>query len=221
MTLVMKKQTISESLFEQFCTENSIPWNRVERDNDARTPDYDIYLNDNIIVVEVKQFDLNDKDKAIIKELSIKGRAAYWEEPGRRVRNKIGSAKDQLKRRSKNTHPTILILYDDVGGVVDRHDIMAAMYGQDTIKMEISKSDHILKETEEFGGKRKFTSTENTTFSAIALLYKNFDAQLKLSVFHNVHAKLPINIECFRYDTVKHFSIDLQSEGFSTGWSEL
>lgn len=88
----MSDKTIAEILFEQFCKENSILCSRIER-QEHRTPDYDVYFGEHLVVAEVKQIDPNEVDEKHREQGRQRGRVAYWEEPGRRVRLKIDSAK--------------------------------------------------------------------------------------------------------------------------------
>lgn len=216
----MNDLTISEILFEKFCKDNSIPYSRIERER-HRTPDYDVYFGDHHIIAEVKQTDQNEKDKALREQVRSRGTASGWEESGRRVRIKISSAKEQLKC---NKCPAILVLYDNVPiGSVDADDIKTAMYGHETIGLSVFENPEGLSvEIEDvgFGSKRKFTQIHNTTFSAIALLFR-FGDSLRLSIFHNIHAKHPIDPSWLRCDRVGHFTLGPQLPGAFQEWQEI
>ncbi len=71
-----------------------------------------------------------------------------------------------------------------------------------------------------FGSDRKFTPSHNTTFSAIALLYK-FGGALRLSIFHNIYAKCPIDPSWLRRNTVSHFTLGPQVQGAFQEWLEI
>lgn len=51
-----KKMTLSEQKFEEFCKTNGIPLERVAPE-ERETPDYDVWIDGQRIVVEVKQLD--------------------------------------------------------------------------------------------------------------------------------------------------------------------
>lgn len=216
----MNDLTISENLFEQFCKDNSIPYSRIKREQ-HRTPDYDMYFGSHHIIAEVKQIDQNENDKALREQVRSRGTASGCEESGRRVRIKIDSAKKQLKHRKS---PAILVLYDNVPiGSVDADDIKTAMYGHETIRLSIFENPEGLSvEINDlgFGSRRKFTQIHNTTFSAIALLYR-LGSTLRLSIFHNIHAKYPIDPSWLRCDMVRHFTLAPQSPGAFQEWQEI
>ena len=219
----MNDLTISETLFEQFCEENSIPYARIEQEQ-HRTPDYDVYFGEHLVIAEVKQTDPNEKDEELRERGRSRGIAAGWEKSGRRVRIKIDSAKKQLKLRSQGQYPAILALYDNVPiWSIDADDIKTAMYGHETVRLDLLESPEDMSveiENIGFGSERKFTPSHNTTFSAIALLHK-FGGSLRLSVFHNIYAKHPIDPSWLRRDMVRHFTIGPQFHGAFQEWQEV
>ena len=214
--------TISEILFEQFCKDNSIRYSRIEP-GESKTPDYEVYFNEHCIIAEVKQIDQNEKDKELREQVRLRKSVAFWEESGRRVRYKIDSAKKQLKYKDC---PAILVLYDNVPiKSIDSDDIKSAMYGHETIRVSYYENPdgspaEIVSVSEEFGSGRKFTQNDNTTFSAIALLYR-FGGSLRLSLFHNDHAKHSIEPSWLRCDLVRHFKLGPQSPGRFQEWQEI
>jgi len=212
--------TISEILFEQFCEENSIQYARIEQEQ-HKTPDYDVYLGEHLVIAEVKQTDPNEKDEELRERDRSRGIAAGWEKSGRRVRIKIDSAKKQLKLRAQGQDVAILVLYDNVPiGSFDADDIKTAMYGHETVRLDLLGSPEDMSveiENIGFGSERKFTPRHNTTFSAIALLHK-FGGSLRLSVFHNIYAKHPIDPSWLRRDMVRHFTMAINfMEHFKSG----
>jgi hypothetical protein len=219
----MSDKTISELLFEQFCEENSIRYCRVKQQV-HKTPDYDIYFGEHLVIAEVKQIDQNKDDEKRSEQGRRRGRIAFWEKSGRRVRIKIDSAKKQLKLRSQGKYPAILVLYDNVPTKsTDAVDIKTAMYGHESVRIALPGSAEDMSieiENVGFGSERKFTPNDNTTFSAIALLYK-FGETLHLSVFHNVYAKCPIDPSWLRLSTVRHFTLGPQIQGAFQEWREV
>jgi hypothetical protein len=219
----MIESTVSERFFEQFCIENSIHFERIEEEQ-YKTPDYEVYFGKHLVIAEVKQTDSNEDDLELQKKLHSFGIASGWEESGRRVRLKIDSAKKQLKSRAQGRYPTLLVLYNNVTtGSIDLDDIKTAMYGHEIVRYSLpehpddfsARIDYI-----GFGSDRKFTPNQNTTFSAIALLYRFGDGSLLLSVFHNIYAKKPINPSWLHCDRVKHFTLGSDVEGIFQEWRE-
>jgi hypothetical protein len=214
------RPTISEKLFERFCSEMNIPFKRILEDK-VQTPDYDIILSQHLVVAEIKQFDINDVDQEVIEQIKQNGIASHEGGYANRVRNKINSAKNQLKLRAQNDNPALLVLYDNVPTrTVNAIDIKQAMYGQEIDVIGFSKDWQVLSVVEVFGEKPKFTKTENTTFSAIALLEMD-NPYLYLSFFHNYYARQPINPDWIRAKNIKHFSIDPISREGLKEWVEI
>jgi hypothetical protein len=202
--------TISELLFEQFCEQNSIPFSRIIP-QDYKTADYEVYLDGNLVIVEVKQINPNKDDEKYRLKIRQQGVIAYWEKSGRRVTLKIGSAKQQLKSNSQGKHPAILVLYDNVPiKSIDHDDIITAMYGQESINIAWPEDyKNIAPEilNVKLGTDSMFTRTHNTTFSGIALLYKTGD-NIRLDFFHNIYARCPINPSWLRLSGVRQFKLE-------------
>jgi hypothetical protein len=189
-----------------------------------KTPDYEVNFDGNLVIVEVKQLDQNKDDEKYRLEAIQRGWATYWEKSGRRVRLKIGKAKKQLKSLSQGKHPAILVLYDNVLiGCIDTQDIKTAMYGQETINIRLPENS---KDAEpeilnvKLGPDRMFTQRENTTFSAIAFLYRT-GKKLCLDVFHNKYAKCPIEPSWLRRSGVRHFKLEEQNKGTFQNFIEI
>ncbi len=212
--------TISEQLFERFCLEMSIPFIRILEDK-VQTPDYDILLDQHYVVAEIKQFDINDDDQKIIEELKQYGIVSYERNYVNRVRNKVQSAKGQLRLRAQDDHPALLVLYDNVSlRDLNATDIMQAMYGEEIYTIGFSKDWEVLSIDGKFGKNKKFTKTQNTIFSAIAVL-EMVDLNLNLSVFHNYYSRRPINPDWIRAKNIKHFAIDPNTRKGLLEWVEI
>jgi hypothetical protein len=84
----MSDLTESEALFEEYCESNGIPCYRIKED-DSRTPDYEIFDDDKKIIVEVKQIEPNSDDETALQELKEDGFGSVSYVPGHRVRKKI------------------------------------------------------------------------------------------------------------------------------------
>ena len=84
------------------------------------------------------------------------------------------------------------MLYDNVPiRSIDADDMKTAMYGQETVRLALLENFEDMSveiKSVGFGSGRKFTPSQNTTFSAIALLHK-FGESIRISVFHNIYAR--------------------------------
>jgi len=102
--------TVSQNLFEKFCSNYKILCKRIPCKKDSKTADYEIFVNNQKIIVEVKQTELNQRQKAkIIKALKERKYVIYPNEniptpsgktvfePGRQIRKKITDASPQIK----------------------------------------------------------------------------------------------------------------------------
>ena len=104
----MRDQTISEALFERFCTDTGIPFIRLEPDSSAgrSTPDYEIYLQEPPILVEVKQIDPNHEDQSSLRSFAETGKYRFSGVPGDRLQGrKISKAGSQLRALAKAQQP--------------------------------------------------------------------------------------------------------------------
>jgi len=201
------EKTRSECVFEQFCQDNALRLDRVERDNDSKTPDYDVFPEENRVVIEIKELQANDDDAAAWDKAKPNEVAVAFADPRNRIRQKIGAAVKQLKRRSDGLHPAVLVLFDNgTFGGIDSTDIKNAMYGDETFTVTRSAEGDTC--TERLGGGRKCTATDNRSLSAVALLWIT-GGVTSLSIFHNVFARCPLPPRWFTCARCRQYSIDL------------
>lgn len=105
----MLKRTISEEQLEAFCQRRSIPLERIPG-SDSRTPDYQITIGSERIVVEIKETSPNHEELESDRLLKQRGYGnATGGTPGDRVRKMIRSASAQLKARSNGAVPSIFV----------------------------------------------------------------------------------------------------------------
>jgi hypothetical protein len=117
-------QTVSEALFERFCRETGIQFRRLNEtiEQGGKTPDYELFVDQQLVVTEVKQLDPNEQERRVARQLNQRGcTEVYSETPGRRVREKINSAMPQLKARAMDQYPALLILYDNTASAAFEH----------------------------------------------------------------------------------------------------
>ncbi len=182
----MNIKTKSELIFEKFCFDNSILYESIMVSNHV-TPDYKIYINNQPIIVEIKQIDSD------INFDSINGVTSRI--VGNHVRQKINEAKKQLQSVACNGLPTILLIYNNLDGLqifgTEQHDFIAAMYGELTVRIvdgQIKDSFH--------GRNRSFFPQKNTSFSAIGHLVSRNDGVF-IRLYENIFAKNEIQYSDF------------------------
>lgn len=215
----MSQKTRSETLFEMFCKDHGISYDRIEPSTQP-THDYDIYLGSQKIVCEVKQIDLNEEERAYkngkIKHLSP------W--PGNRVRNRIKDAALQIRARAKGKYPGLLVIYNNVEyrELTSGMSALTAMYGEETAVIDVPddpKREALFRNVV-FGGKQNMTPKDKTSVSAIAVL-RHVAETTQLSICHNVYAAIPLNPQLLLSPRVSHFSVELQSDGTFSEWRRL
>ena len=222
----VSEKTVSEKFFEEFCRDNEIPIERVEASDkpDERRPDYTIRSAEEEIIVEVKQFDPNEQDLRIERQLNERGYGeAFGGEPGARARLKIQSGARQLKARGGGLKPTMLVLYDNVpfgSRATDPYEIKTAMYGIEKLDLAVGR-EHVSVVDRGFGPKRKMTPESNRSISALAALIKPWNSKARLVVYHNLHAAVPLNWRAFQGPNIVHFTLSGKRRGEFQEWTRL
>lgn len=222
----LSRNTISEEQFERFCRENGIQCSRLEPSEvpGEQSPDYEIRTASGAAIVEVKQFDPNDEDRKVAKQLQERGYSdAFGGEPGARARLKIQAGVKQLRARSRGEHPTILVLYNNVpfnDRGVDPYEIKTAMYGLEKYELAVDSSG-ISVVDRGFGPKRKVTPSSNTSLSAVAALYGDPDSDLTLLVYHNIHAVVPLDWRTLVGPRIRHLAIKEKQPGDFQEWMRI
>jgi hypothetical protein len=219
------KRTSSEREFEAFCRIRGIPLERIP-EADTRTPDYEIAIGSERVIVEVKETSPNPEElesQRLVKERGY-GKAIGGT-PGDRVRKMIRSASAQLKARSQGVLPALLVVFDQgrVAGHVEGFHIRVAMYGLEQIYIAVpplgvgrpyaTGSGH--------GPKRKMTETDNTSVSAIAALVMTGPDSHILYVYRNRFARVPLNPRLLQPFGVKHYDLGVGDQGVASDWVEV
>ncbi len=212
----MGTKTKSEELFETFCNSNDILFNKIPTASyqGLQTPDYEIILFSNHVIVEVKQFDPNTEDLVLIENYHTKGRTGiYGNEPGKRVRNKITDAMPQLRILAKYKYPAILVLYDNIQTGIrhaDSYNVKTGMYGLECVDIafptDMNSEPSIIDQRR--GGKRKVTDQHNTTLSGVMVIRVNEKNGISAICYHNIFAALPLNPDWMRYNNVVHYTLE-------------
>lgn len=216
-------KTESEVLFENFCKMHGIECQPLKPSSKKydKTPDYDIFIGENKIVVEVKQMDPNPKEKDKQDELNNSGTVSIKSKPGHRVRGKIKDAKGKFKKRCENKYPSILLLYDNVKYFkhTDPFEILTAMYGEPYFPVTCTVTNGSTQiGNMKLGGKQKMTKETNTSISAIGVLKKGSDGNPYMTIYHNVNAKLRLAYEVLSKMPVKQYTRDTTN---LTEWYEI
>ena len=184
-------KTESEALFESFCDINRIPWTRVEP-GDSPTPDYVItFPGAGQIYFEIKQIDEdpNFRDLGGVSTRTV----------GSHVHSKIDAGRAQMKVGANLGAASVLLIHNNLDPLqlfgTERHDFLAAMYGERTILLKngrIADSFH--------GRNAKLRKNNNVSFSAVGHLRRSPTGPV-VEIYENVFAQIQLDIssvpECF------------------------
>jgi hypothetical protein len=175
-------KTISETIFEEFCSSNNLPWEKIT-ECDQPTPDYKVALNAEDVIVEVKQI---DKDKEFTKANSSRI-------VGDHIRAKIKEARKQVKVASNECLPAILLIYNNLDPIqgfgTEQHDFIAAMYGELTVVL--NPKEHSI--TNSYHGRNQsLRQDKNTSFSAVGFLYQTNEGPT-VRIYENTFAENKLN----------------------------
>jgi hypothetical protein len=210
---------ISQSLFEKYCSDLGIKYTPIQTGT-AKTPDYELTIDGQRIIVEVKEIDRNkDEQKLWLKY----GREEGIRVPGDRVRRKILKASAQIKAITKDIYPSILVLYDLTwGGHLNPYFIRVAMYGLEQIhvKVPVNPSGRPYFTGMSYGPKRKMTTEDNTSISAIGVLSTPGPSEIILEIYHNKFAAVPLDPRLLeKYGT---YQVELENEmlGKTAKWKD-
>jgi hypothetical protein len=199
-------KTKSEILFEQFCEEHQLKCVPVPRTS-GRTPDYDVYFREHQVVVEIKQIDPTPEEAERIARWEAGEMITFGGEAGKRVRQEITDARKQLKR-AKGKYPALLVLYNNAEPISysDPMFILLAMYGELTLPLMVPAGGGTPIAGElRFGGKRRVTTTDNTTLSAVCVLIHDMNGRLIMTFYHNYFAAKTFDPSWFSGERVRHY----------------
>jgi hypothetical protein len=217
-------RTLSEDLFERFCTERRIRCRSVAVDKrqNRRTPDYDIFLPRKKVVTEIKELTPNAAERAAEAQLKLGKFSVVSLTPGERVRGKISDAGPQIRARAKYKYPGLLVLFDTgrIGSYhTDPYQIRVAMYGLEAIVIAVPNSPRFPPRAigRKYGPRRKMTPNDNTSISAIGVLALQ-SGIVHLTIYHNDHAAIPLAPALFARYGVPQFRLESASQGAVADW---
>jgi len=217
-------KTRSETLFEKFCSNSGITLARVP-EGQTPTPDYELIVEQQRIIVEVKEITSNKEEQESDRLLFERGYGNVLSRiPGERVRKKVSDSSVQIKSRTQSTYPSILVLYDGRNaGHLWPYNIRVAMYGLEQINMAVprdrSMSPYAMGMN--YGPKRKMTEQHNTSISAIGVLYTPNSKDIELHLYHNRFAMITLDPKLLQRYGVSQFILGEDVPGSTAQWVEV
>ena len=177
-----------------------------------RTPDFVIELAEPVIC-EVKQIDANEADRKELQEalknakLPKHERSAVGGFVPNRIRRIFSKMSAQLKQASMSGTPTLLAIYDATPfqSYSQDLDILQGMFGPFLINVWDDESGETRHSETYHGLDRGLTKEQNTSVSAVGILRGGPEAStLSFTLFHNPHARVPLNRNLFDRLPVAH-----------------
>jgi hypothetical protein len=133
-------KTLSETLFENFCTAAGISWKKIE-ETTSRTPDFELITSGRPIIVEVKEITANEQEQETDRLRRQRGYGNVLRfVPGERVRSKIAAASEQIKSRSQGIYPSMLVLTDLTrNGHCEPYHVRVGMYALEQVHIDFRR----------------------------------------------------------------------------------
>lgn len=207
--------TQSEVWFVEYCKSNRINFDRIE-ESENKTPDYFIKLDDQEIVVEVKEIQPSHEEIRSMEKAQTNGVGfVTGNVPGEKIRKKIKKASTQIKAGANGEFPSILLLCDirhgcgQVSQHLDPYQLRVAMEGLDqfVISMSNDKNDEPLIVAKKSWPKKKMTQDANKSISALAVLSTPPGEPIKIEVYHNKFAAIPISEKSLRSHGIPQYKL--------------
>jgi hypothetical protein len=213
----IKNKTQGEIQFENYCILNQIEIDRIP-EGTKREADYKMKIGNHEIFTEIKDFDLTKEGKNNIEKFKNKGfYIGETHKPGKKIRNKIGDAKGQLKKDELN----LIVLYDNrpelVAGIYD-YEIKVAMYGIETYILNVPDNFAPPKLiSKKFGKDPTLQPGINTRISAIGVLANDL-----LHIYHNKFTTNPLEIELLsEVESIRQYHIEIDENKKFSDWIEI
>lgn len=218
---------LSEQIFERFCTERGLNFNRIPQ-VEIKSPDYYLVLSGSNVVIEVKQIDATKEERKILQkpfEEWDQYDVFHWGTPGDRIRKKITDALPQLKAFAKAKLPTILIIYDNIRAwpeLTDEYAVRVAMYGIETaiISSEMAPEGGAKILRRWYGSRKRLTAQHNTTISAIAVMEET-ENDVTIKVYHNYFAAIQLERKILICPGIEQFEIENDPNYAFPKWAKL
>ena len=164
------------------------------------------------LIAEVKEITANLADQRCHKDLAARRVASSGGIIGKRAREHIRDAADQLKAHISEGLPGVIVLYDNIVVGGQRHKfpysdlqtfhIDAAMFGYIQANLIIGDQGVIGSKPDTAGGGRTTTLTEKRHVSAVYVLYDV--PKFRMLTYHNRFATVPLPLNIFSGDGDVH-----------------
>jgi hypothetical protein len=214
-------RTVSEQLFEDYCTLRGYPLKRIEIvEGKGRFPDYEVQTPRGAVICEVKEIIPNAEDKAFDESLKKYRHADSSRAIGKRARAALVAACEQLGRFREDPRPCIAVIFDTTYAYYFKpDDIDAAMFGDPVVLFSTDPADCGLDFTH--GGNRKLNEERRLYIGAVAvLLCAEAEGAVRLDIYHNPFTSKPVWPAYFSDSRDRHFIKKGHPDESGYGWYE-
>jgi hypothetical protein len=97
------------------------------------------------------------------------------------------------------------------------------MYGQETVDIAVPKDRHYKSFAirHRFGSNRSLDKSHNTSLSCVGVLIEHSVNRLKLIIYHNDFASIPLNPDLLRRPNIRHLRLEESvTKGAFRNWTE-
>jgi len=222
-------KTQSEQWFEKYCVNSGIVCKRILEEI-GKTPDYELTIDRQRIIVEVKEITRNKKERESDHLLSKRNYGNYLSNtPGDRVRNKIKDSSSQIKALAQGIYPSILVLCDlkngcgQIVGHLAPYNIRVAMYGLEQVHLAVPRDLSVSPYSTgmSYGPKRKMTEDQNTSISAIGVLSTPRPNEIALHIYHNKFAAIPLDQRLLAKYGIQQFKLEDEIPSATAKWKKI
>ena len=215
----MTQTTISETLFETLCCERSVPCTRIATTT-HKTPDYEVILGTQRVLVEVKQLDPNADDRRIHKALDEGTEIGGVASPAPRLRQQIASAYRQLKTAAREGQPCLVVIYNNSGilNFIDSFTVTTAMFGKYGVRLGLGSAGIVQETGRGFMGNASVTRNTCKSLSAVCVLKNARSGSLRLEAYHNPFALVPIDQKVLAFLAASQFRHPDPHNGIVVHW---
>lgn len=179
-------KTRSELAFERFLSANGIGYRPIPV-RAERTPDYGVTIAGTEIIFEVKE---------IVSQQPWEKEVVHGATVGDFIRRRIDRSRTQIQSASAKGFPTVLLIFNNYDPLqlfgTEDHDFEQAMLGADTLVIGL-ETGRILDRYH--GNSKSFQASKNTSFSALGRIKECRDGKVRITIFENIHARVPLDYD--------------------------
>jgi hypothetical protein len=179
-------------LFEGFLSDNDLTFEKIEEEENTRTPDYCVSVGGSEIIFELKEL-AEDENFGVVKDATYPHIKSSSRTVGDHIRRRIESSKKQIQFGAKQGIPSILLIYNNIDPAfqdfgTEAMDFTAAMYGAYTILINRENG----TASDWLNGKdQMLQECKNTSFGAVGHL-RDRDGKTTVTLYENVFAKVKV-----------------------------